>query len=84
MQSIRDQTLSGPPKIFETVDHFKAGPIRNKCARALSTFPGQHHPVPYSEADRVKALLTRSSDEIERFQRESFPFPGEHDSIAYC
>ena len=36
------------------------------------------------QADRVKASLTRSTDEIERFQRESFPFPGEHDSIAYC
>src|SRR6476659_7816220 len=52
--------------------------------RALSTFPGQHHPVPYGQADRVKALLTRSPDEIERFQRESFPFPRKHDSIAYC
>src|SRR5205814_9036362 len=57
---------------------------RSAGARALSTFPGQHHPVPDGQADRVKALLTRSTDEIELFQRESFPFPGEHDSIAYC
>jgi molybdopterin-binding protein len=53
-------------------------------ARVLSMFPGQHHPVPYGQADRVKASLTRPSDEIERFQRESFPFPCKHDSIAYC
>jgi excinuclease UvrABC nuclease subunit len=39
-------------------------------AFALSTFPSQHHPISYGQADRVKALLTRSSDEIERFQRD--------------
>ena len=50
----------------------------------LCTFPRQHHPIPYGQADRVKASLTRSSDEIERFQRESFPFPSQDDSIAYC
>src|SRR6476659_47419 len=57
--------------------------LSRRSARGLSTFPRQHHSVPYGQADRVKALLTRSSDEIERFQRESFPFPRKHDSVPY-
>jgi len=28
-----------------------------KCARALSTFPGQHHPVPYGQADSLNARV---------------------------
>ena len=52
------------------------------CAR-YPRFQASIIPSRTGQADRVKASLTRSTDEIERFQRESFPFPGEHDSIAY-
>ena len=85
IQRTRDLALPLPSTCFFSSRIGPKNRFHVKCvARALSTFPGQHHPVPYGQADRVKASLTRSTDEIERFQRESFPFPGEHHSITYC